>query len=239
METGKKIARIAAAAALAIFAVVVSLYMWDKLSSRGGDRREPGTGGDQTAERYEAFDGFIIDLDNEYIPEHGNEQKYIAIHYLGVVGENHHIEPDGVGTHFYIYYDGTIYQSAGLDAVLWQVGPGSSDYMQIHPEAHNANVIGIELCCKCDGDPSDPKDPGWYFTEETQDAAVKLTRALMKEMDIPVSHVLRHGDIVDKWCPAPYLLNNSHQTSWTWDEFLEAVKTLPEEDIPDYPIVKE
>ena len=188
---------------------------------------------------HKAMDGFYIDLDKENIPERGNGQQYIAIHYLGAVGETHRIEPSGVGAHFYIYYDGTIYQSADLDAVVWQVGPGSSGYAQLHPEARNANTIGIELCVKCDGDSTDAKDPTWYFTEETQEAAVKLVRRLMDEMDVPISHVLRHGDIVDKWCPAPYLLNNSYESSWTWDEFLAEVSALPAEEVPAYPIVKE
>ena len=183
-------------------------------------------------------DGFIADIDREHIPERGNGQQYIAIHYLGVVGENHSIDADGVGAHFYIYYDGTIYQSADLDSIVWQVGPGSSGYAQIHPTARNANTIGIEMCVKCDGDVNDSKDPTWYFTEETQQAAVRLVRCLMKEMDIPIDHVVRHGDIVDKYCPAPYLTNNHYETSWTWEEFLEAVEDLPEEEVPDYPIRK-
>ena len=43
------------------------------------------------------------------VPRWGNEKKFIAIHYLGVTGENHDISPDGTGAHFYIYHDGTIY----------------------------------------------------------------------------------------------------------------------------------
>ena len=181
---------------------------------------------------------FKADIDGTRIPGHGNGQQYIAIHFLGVVGENHRLEEKGTGTHFYIYYDGTIYQAADLDAVTWQVGTNGY-YTQLHPYACNSNTIGIELCVRCDGDPTDDHCGQWYFTEETQRAAVKLVRYLMREMNIPLDHVLRHGDIVDKWCPAPYMENNGYGGSWTWDEFLAAVRELPEEEIPDYPVVRE
>lgn len=180
---------------------------------------------------------FKTAIDGSKIPGHGNDQRYIAIHFLGVEGENHRLEENGVGTHFYIYYDGTIYQAADLDAVTWHVGTNGY-YTQLHPYARNSNTIGIELCVHCDGDPTDDHCGQWYFTEETQRAAVKLVRYLMRELDIPADHVLRHGDIVNKWCPAPYLENNNYGTSWTWDEFLAEVRDLPEDEIPDYPVVK-
>lgn len=46
-----------------------------------------------------------------------------------------------------------------------------------------------------------------------------LVQKLMKEQNIPISNVLRHGDITNKYCPAPYMTNNRYKTSWTWDEF--------------------
>ena len=42
---------------------------------------------------------------------------------------------------------------------------------------------------------------------------------LMKELGIPAANVLRHFDIVNKTCPAPYVHNNKYKTSWTWEEF--------------------
>ena len=38
------------------------------------------------------------------------------------VGQNNKIDAGGYGAHFYIYWDGTVYQAAPLNAVLWQVG---------------------------------------------------------------------------------------------------------------------
>lgn len=157
-------------------------------------------------------------INNEHVPQWGNKKKNIAIHYLGVVGENNQIESGGYGAHFYIYWDGTIYQAADLDAVLWQVGTGGY-YTQKHPTARNNNTIGIEMCVKCDGNPKNPSDPKWYFTEETQLACIWLVKKLMKELGIPAANVLRHYDIVNKHCPSPYVNNNGYKTSWTWSKF--------------------
>lgn len=163
------------------------------------------------------------------VPAWGNQKKFIAIHYLGVDGQNNDIAPDGCGAHYYIYWDGTIYKRCSHDAVVWQVGTAGT-YTQKHPTARNANTIGIELCCHCDGNKASADDPKWYFTEATQKAAVWLVQKLMKELSIPITNVLRHYDIVNKVCPAPYVHNNRYKGTWTWREFLEAVQgTTPAE----------
>ena len=46
-----------------------------------------------------------------------------------------------------------------------------------------------------------------------------LVKKLRKELGIPAENVLRHYDIVNKVCPAPYVHNNKYRTSWTWSEF--------------------
>ena len=177
---------------------------------------------------------FIIDLQDDRVRASGNEQKYIAIHYLGVPADGHSIEENGTGAHFYIYSDGTIYQSTSLGKVPWQVGTAGC-YRQLHDDANNYNTIGIEMCPLCDGDSNNDKDPKWYFTAETQKSCVMLVRALMKECGIPEKNILRHGDIVSKYCPAPYITNNSYKTSWTWDEFKENVHSLDKRQVPDLP----
>lgn len=151
------------------------------------------------------------------VPKWGNQKKFIAVHYLGVVGQNHDLQSGGYGAHYYIYWDGTIYQRCSHDAIVWQVGTGGY-YAQKHPQARNSNTIGIEMCCKCDGDTSQAGDK-WYFTKETQEACAWLVRKLMADENIPLKNVLRHYDIVSKCCPAPYVHNNKYKTSWTWDEF--------------------
>ena len=153
------------------------------------------------------------------VPKWGNAKKYIAVHYLGVDGQNNDLAPDGTGAHYYIYWDGTIYQRCSHDAILWQVGTAGGAYTQKHPLARNANTIGIEMCCHCDGNKALASDPKWYFTKETQEACVWLVQKLMKELGIPAENVLRHFDIVNKTCPAPYVHNNKYKTAWTWEEF--------------------
>lgn len=157
-------------------------------------------------------------ISTKNVPQWGNEKKYIAVHYLGVVGQNHDLSADGCGAHFYIYWDGTIYQRCDLNAIVWAVGTAGY-YTQKHPYARNANTISIEMCCKCDGDSRYADDKRWYFTKETQEACAWLVRKLMEENNIPADNVLRHYDIVNKTCPAPYVHNNKYRTSWTWTEF--------------------
>ena len=152
------------------------------------------------------------------VPLWGNKKQYIAIHYLGVVGQSHDLASDGTGAHYYIYWDGTIYQRCSHDAIVWAVGTAGY-YTQKHPYARNANTISIELCCKCDCDSTSADDPKWCFTEATQEACVWLVKKLRGELGIPAENVLRHYDIVNKVCPAPYVHNNKYRTSWTWSEF--------------------
>lgn len=162
-------------------------------------------------------------ISGKYVPKWGNQKKFIAVHYLGVDGQNYEIAPDGTGAHFTVYWDGTIYQRCDLNAILWAVGTGGY-YTQKHPEARNMNTISIEMCPHCDGNAQDPNDPKWWFTKETQEATVWLVQHLMQELDIPIENVLRHFDIVNKVCPAPYVANNHYKTSWTWDEFKNRVR---------------
>lgn len=165
----------------------------------------------------------IIDrISSKYVPKFGNEKKFIYIHYLGVTGENYELAPDGTGAHFTIYHDGRIYQRCDLNAIVWAVGTANGSYKQKHPVARNANGISIELCCyktNDKGNKNSPDDKDWYFTTETQEAAVWLVQKLMKECNIPAENVLRHFDVVNKTCPAPYVHNNKYKTSWTWEEF--------------------
>lgn len=165
---------------------------------------------------------------NKGVTERGNAQKYIAVHYLGVDGQNNALWDGRYGAHYVVYWDGTIYKVCDHDAVTWQVGTANGTYIQKHPIARNENTVGIEMCCHntdgyCPETPTGEKH--WYFTESTQRAAAWLVRKLMKDLKLDITHVLRHFDVVNKNCPAPYVYNNRYKGTWTWNEFLEAVKT--------------
>lgn len=162
----------------------------------------------------------IVDIRSRAkIPSWGNGKKFLGIHYLGVDGQNNDIEADGCGAHYYIYWDGTIYWRCDHDAIVYQVGTANGQYIQKHPVARNANTIGIEMCCHCDGNAMSAEDPKWWFTEATQEACVWLVQKLMAELNIPIENVLRHFDIVNKTCPAPYVHNNGYRGTWTWEQF--------------------
>ena len=165
---------------------------------------------------------------NQGVPRRGNGKKYIAVHYLGVDGQNNELWNGGYGAHYFVYWDGTIYQACDHDAITNQVGTASGTYVQKHSEARNNNCIGIEMCChNTDGycPETATGEKHWYFTENTQRATAWLVRKLMNDLGLDVSHVLRHYDVVNKNCPAPYVYNNRYKGSWTWNEFLNAVKT--------------
>lgn len=183
----------------------------------------------------------INKISSSRVPAWGNKHQFIAIHYLGCVGENYDLASDGCGAHYTIYYDGTIYQRCSHDAIVWAVGTGGY-YTQKHPYARNANTISIEMCVKYDGAynryTATENDKEWYFTKETQEACVWLVQKLMKELNIPIENVLRHNDIVSKGCPAPYVLNNKRKTSWTWDEFKAKVSGTEVKSDPLYRVRK-
>ncbi len=158
-----------------------------------------------------------------------NTHEFIAIHYLGVDGQNYNLYNGGYGGHATIYWDGTIYLRCFDTAVIWAVG-ASSGWKQKHPTARNSNTYSIEMCCHNDGDAGgEAKD--WYFTQETQEAAVQLVRQKFKDFGWSLTrasvdkHLLRHFDITTKPCPNSYVISIGYKTNWTWEQFKEAVVT--------------
>lgn len=158
------------------------------------------------------------------VPAWGNKKKFIVVHYLGVDGQAHDLGSDGTGAHYYVYWDGTIYQRCSHNAITWAVGTAGY-YKQKHPEANNGNCISIEMCChNTGGNAQSAEDKHWWFTKETQEATAWLVAKIMIEEGILVSNVLRHYDVVNKICPNPYVFNNKFKTSWTWNEFKQRVQ---------------
>ncbi|MDO4803388.1 MAG: N-acetylmuramoyl-L-alanine amidase [Lachnospiraceae bacterium] len=160
-----------------------------------------------------------IEVNEGEVPEHNaNSHEYLAIHYLGVDGENPDLYGGGYGGHFYVSKDGRCYQAAKVTDKLWHVG-ASSGFTYKHPYARNANTIGIECACYS-------RSGRWFFTETTQQACVKLAAWIMSEYGIPTSNLLRHGDITTKHCPSPYIDNPGETPNWTWERFRNAVDAL-------------
>jgi len=156
------------------------------------------------------------------IPAHNaNAHKYFAVHYLGVNGENPDLYGGGYGGHFYVSKKGEVYQAAEVTDKLWHVG-ASSGFSYIHPDARNANTVGVE-CATYTASGRNNDAETWYFTEATQIAAAKLAAAVMHVLGIPMSNLLRHGDITTKNCPSPLKRDQGKGSNWTWAQFKDAV----------------
>ena len=164
-----------------------------------------------------------IIAENEYqVPAHGaNTHEYFAVHYLGVNGENPYLYGGGYGGTFYVSKSGEVYQAAKVTDKLWHVG-ASSGFSYIHPDARNNNTIGVE-CATYTASGRNDDDETWYFTEATQVAAAKLAACVALEYNIPLDHILRHGDITTKNCPSPLKRDAGKGTNWTWEKFKSEV----------------
>lgn len=155
-----------------------------------------------------------------------NSHEFIVLHYLGVPNaDNPNLYSNGFGGHYYIHRDGRVYWSADENQVIWHVG-ASSGFSERHPNGWsptNRNCIGIEMgVYKSNPGSTAATDNDWYYSTETQESAVKLVKYLMQKFNIKADHVLRHGDVTTKRCPAPWFNttpSNRHKTNWTWDEF--------------------
>lgn len=94
----------------------------------------------------------------------------------------------------------------------WAVGDKkdtSTKGGQLYGVATNKNTISIEVCSSLQkGMPLYSNHDGWYFTEETLNNTVKLTKILMKKFNIPLERVVRHYDISGKLCPGINGWNN-------------------------------
>ncbi len=149
--------------------------------------------------------------------------KFIVIHYVGALGgakgnaELFASKYIGASAHYFVGFDGEIYQSVEDEDIAWHCGAKS----YIHPECRNSNSIGIELCVrKKNTKKLGATDKDWYFEDATVQAGVKLTKELMKKYNIPADHVIRHNDVTGKICPNPYVYNT---LSHTWDAFKAAL----------------
>ena len=164
-----------------------------------------------------------IIAENEYqVPAHNaNSHEYFAVHYLGVNGENPYLYGGGYGGTFYVSKSGEVYQAAKVTDKLWHVG-ASSGFSYIHPDARNNNTIGVE-CATYTASGRNDDDETWYFTEATQVAAAKLAACVALEYNIPLDHILRHGDITTKNCPSPLKRDAGKGTNWTWEKFKSEV----------------
>ena len=128
--------------------------------------------------------------------------RYIVIHYTAGNGDTAAAECSyfangarGASAHYFVGEDG-VFQSVPDDMRAWHCG-GTNIYK--HPYCRNANSIGIEMCSR--------KNAGgeYYIVNSVVEQTIELTRYLMGVYDIPPENVIRHHDVWDKACPAPFV----------------------------------
>jgi len=156
--------------------------------------------------------------------------KYIVIHYVGAVntainnGNYFKSVYRRASAHYFVdEYD--CVQVVEDKNVSWHSGA----LIYKHKECRNTNSIGIEMCCKNNGN--------WYFEQATVDNTIELVKELMSKYNIPVENVIRHFDVTGKSCPRPYVENEQlwidFKNRLTRDD-LSQVEELSEEDIKMY-----
>lgn len=156
--------------------------------------------------------------------------KYIVLHYVGATGgaeancRYYASKYIGASAHYYVGFDGEIWQSVEDGDIAWHCGAKSYR----HPECRNSNSIGMELCVRNKGSQAaDSRD--WYFEEATVTAAIELTRELMEKYGVPAERVIRHYDVTGKICPNPYVYNH---TAHTWEAFKAALTATAPKEYP-------
>lgn len=143
---------------------------------------------------------------------HISSIKYIVIHYTANDGDSD--ENNGkyfannsvnASAHYFVDSD-SITQTVPDNYIAWHCG--GSKYKDT--ACRNANSIGIEIC-------DDVKNGFIYPSEKTIENTLKLTKALMKKYNIPLSNVIRHYDVTGKYCPM-YWVNDDKWKNEFWNK---------------------
>lgn len=168
---------------------------------------------------------------------YGNDVKYIVVHYTGALGSAANNATyfangyRGASAHYFVGYNGEVWQSVSDNLAAWSVGgnkyPGTAGG-SAYGKCTNYNSINIEMCVKTSGSRSDTSKD-WYFENATINSTVKLVQGLMKKYDIPLSRVVRHYDVVGKYCPNPFVLNDDPVTWSSFKSMVAGDKDIPED----------
>lgn len=135
------------------------------------------------------------------------------------------------GSADFIVDDNTIVQYNGdiKNRYCWSVGGSKYNKMttslggQYYKQCRNANSISIEMCSnKINTKTLNATDTDWYFTTETINNAITLTRYLMELYNIDINHVIMHHQVTGKVCPNPWTVSEDRLSNWR--NFLAAVQ---------------
>ena len=176
----------------------------------------------------DSFNRLITKVNRKVRTDKKNE--YIVIHYVGAVSSAYNNakyfekEYRGASAHYFVD-ENSIWQVVEDKDDAWHVGTNKG----YKNGARNWNSIGIELCCKNNGN--------WYIEPQTIDNAIWLTKTLMKKYNIPIENVTTHYLTTGKICPEPFVREPA-----LWQNFLSSLEEeemfVDEEKALDYLVEK-
>lgn len=140
-----------------------------------------------------------------------NSNSYIVLHYSGSDG--------GMADSIRNYYNREKYDSKGnliyassqyivdLDGIIIKCIPENEPAWHAGNYNMNLNSIGIEMCVQDRLHTGSATAGDWHLTDETYNATLELVKDLMSRYNIPIDHVIRHYDVIGKYCPAMWVKN--------------------------------
>ncbi len=151
--------------------------------------------------------------------------KYIVIHDTGNRGKgadaaahfNYFNSGDRQSSaDFFVDKNGPLKVNDYLKYYTWHCGDGKGK-----KGITNKNSVGIEICINSDGN-----------YEEAKKQTIKLTKSLMRELEIPLKNVVRHFDVSGKNCPQTFSEND-------WKNFKNSLLDITDiEEIVDILVKK-
>ena len=143
------------------------------------------------------------------------KNSYIVIHYVGADSTaannaSYFYSVNRSASANYFVDENEIWQVVEDTDAAWHCGGSrqSNRGGSFYKKCLNSNSIGIEMCMKYN---SLGKA---YFKDGTVENTIDLTKTLMEKYNIPVDRVIRHYDVVGKYCPGPYVDDEN-----AWNEF--------------------
>lgn len=169
-----------------------------------------------------------------YNPMTNKINKYLVIHYVGAVStawanslyfKN---EYRGASANWFVDDIEAVQVVKDSDRA-WHCGDGlkKGNGGKYFNKCTNSNSIGIEMCCFMNNGKLD-------ISEKTIANTIELAKELMAKYNIPVENVIRHYDVTNKICPAPFVENESR-----WNDFKSRLgqpipQPTPAPTEPDY-----
>lgn len=166
-----------------------------------------------------------------YNPMTNKVNKYIVIHYVGAVStawaNSLYFKSvyRGASANWFVDDNEAVQVVKDSDRA-WHCGDGlkKGNGGKYFNKCTNSNSIGIEMCCFMNNGKLD-------ISEKTIANTIELVKELMAKYNIPVENVIRHYDVTNKICPAPFVENESR-----WNDFKSRLgqPVPPKPTEPDY-----